>query len=181
MDLERKGIQSYQSQLYARFLCFGNGALTALHDQSDGFFRRQIVLTTKDRPADRTDDPFLVEKLMSEMEDIFLWCLEGLHRLLANNYQFTIENVETVKRSSNNVIELSASRLTAKQAPRLCTKPTSCGARTMCENPCRQTGSVPSLHRTSVFTMWKPPTTSTPEERECVDLSVSRCWQRHLF
>ena len=110
MDLERKGVQSYQSQLYARFLCFGNGALTALHDQSDGFFRRQIVLTTKDRLADRTDDPFLVEKLMSEMEGIFLWCLEGLHRLLANNYQFTIsgqaiENVETVKRSSNNVIE----------------------------------------------------------------------------
>ena len=110
MDLERKGVQSYQSQLYARFLCFGNGALTALHDQSDGFFRRQIVLTTKDRPADRTDDPFLVEKLMSEMEGISLWCLEGLHRLLANNYQFTIsgqaiENVETVKRSSNNVIE----------------------------------------------------------------------------
>ena len=110
MDLERKGVQSYQSQLYARFLCFGNGALTALHDQSDGFFRRQIVLTTKDRPSDRTDDPFLVEKLMSEMEGIFLWCLEGLHRLLANNYQFTIsgqaiENVETVKRSSNNVIE----------------------------------------------------------------------------
>lgn len=110
MDLERKGIQSYQSQLYARFLCFGNGALTALHDQSDGFFRRQIVLTTKDRPADRVDDPFLVEKMMGEIEGIFLWCLEGLHRLLANNYQFTIsgqahENVETVKRSSNNVIE----------------------------------------------------------------------------
>ena len=44
------------------------------------------------------------------MEGIFLWCLEGLHRLLANNYQFiisgqAIENVETVKRSSNNVIE----------------------------------------------------------------------------
>lgn len=110
MDLERKGVQSYQSQLYARFLCFGNGALTALHDQSDGFFRRQIVLTTKDRPADRTDDPFLVEKMMGEIEGIFLWCLEGLHRLLANNYQFTIsgqarENVETVKWSSNNVIE----------------------------------------------------------------------------
>ena len=110
MDLERKGVQSYQSQLYARFLCFGNGALTALHDQSDGFFRRQIVLTTKDRPADRADDPFLAEKLTAELEGIFLWCLEGLHRLLANNYQFTIsgkakENVETVKRSNNNVVE----------------------------------------------------------------------------
>ena len=110
MDLERKGVQSYQSQLYARFLCFGNGALTALHDQSDGFFRRQIVLTTKDRPADRTDDPFLAEKLIAEKEGIFLWCLEGLHRLLANNYRFTtsgkaMENVETVRQSSNNVIE----------------------------------------------------------------------------
>lgn len=110
MDMERKGVQSYQSQLYVRFLCFGNGALTALHDQSDGFFRRQIVLTTKDRPADREDDPFLVEKLVAERDGIFLWCLEGLHRLIANNYRFTIslktqENVETVRRSSNNVVE----------------------------------------------------------------------------
>ena len=110
MDMERKGVQSYQSQLYVRFLCFGNGALTALHDKSDGFFRRQIVLTTKDRPAGRADDPFLVDKLLCEKEGIFLWCLEGLHRLIGNNYQFSIsgkarENMETVKRSSNNVIE----------------------------------------------------------------------------
>ena len=34
--------------------------LTALHDKSDGFFRRQIVLTTKDRPAGSADDPFPV-------------------------------------------------------------------------------------------------------------------------
>ena len=110
MDMEHKGVQSYQSQLYVRFLCFGNGALTALHDKSDGFFRRQIVLTTKDRPAGRADDPFLVDKLLREKEGIFLWCLEGLHRLIGNNYQFSIsgkarENMETVKRSSNNVIE----------------------------------------------------------------------------
>ena len=110
MDMERKGVQSYQSQLYVRFLCFGNGALTALHDKSDGFFRRQIVLATKDRPAGRADDPFLVDKLLREKESIFLWCLEGLHRLIGNNYQFTVsskarENMETVKRSSNNVIE----------------------------------------------------------------------------
>ena len=110
MDLERKKEQSYQGQLYVRFLCFGNGALTALHDQSDGFFRRQIVLTTRDRPADRVDDPFLAEKLAAEREGIFLWCLEGLHRLIAQNYRFTIspkaqENVETVRRGSNNVVE----------------------------------------------------------------------------
>lgn len=110
MDMERKGVQSYQSQLYVRFLCFGNGALTALHDKSDGFFRRQIVLTTKDRPANRADDPYLVDKLVKEREGIFLWCLEGLRRLIDHDYQFTIsdkakENMETVKRSGNNVLD----------------------------------------------------------------------------
>ena len=114
MDVERKGVQSYQSQLYVRFLCFGNGALTALHDQSDGFFRRQIVITTKDKPPDRTDDPYLTEKLTAEKEGIFLWMLDGLHRLIDNDYRFTIsskanDNVETVRKSSNNIIEFLGS------------------------------------------------------------------------
>lgn len=114
MDLERKGIQSYQNQLFARFLCFGNGALTSLYDHSDGFYRRQLILTTKDRPPGRKDDPFLVEKLTGELEGIFLWCLEGLHRLIVNGYQFTVssrtaENVETIKRSNNNILEFLAS------------------------------------------------------------------------
>ena len=110
MDVERKGIQSYQVQLCVRFLCFGNGALSSLYDHSDGFYRRQLILTTRNRPADREDDPFLVEKLCEELEGIFLWCLEGLHRLIRNNYRFTVseksaENVETVKRNNNNIIE----------------------------------------------------------------------------
>ena len=110
MDVERKGIQSYQSDLYARFLGFGNGALTSLYDHSDGFWRRQLILTTKERPTDREDDPFLVEKLCEELEGILLWCLEGLTRLLRNNYKFTVSaraagNLDTVKRSSNNVLD----------------------------------------------------------------------------
>lgn len=114
MDVQRKGIQSYQSQLYVRFLCFGNGALTALHDRSDGFYRRQIVLTTKDKPADRTDDPYLVEKMIAEKEGIFLWMLEGLHRLIENNYQFTIskrarENIASAVRNANNIVDFLAS------------------------------------------------------------------------
>ena len=114
MDMERKGVQSYQGQLYVRFLCFGNGALTALHDRSDGFFRRQIVLATKDKPAGRTDDPFLSDKLISEREGIFLWCLDGLHRLLDNNYRFTIsdrakENISVVVREANNIVDFLSS------------------------------------------------------------------------
>lgn len=114
MDVERKGIQSYQSMLYVRFLCFGNGALTALHDRSDGFFRRQIVLTTKDRPPDRVDDPFLVEKMKAEKEGIILWCLEGLNRLIANNYCFTIsaraqENIQSAVKDADNIIDFLGS------------------------------------------------------------------------
>ena len=110
MDMERKGVQSYQSQLYVRFLCFGNGALTALHDRSDGFFRRQIILTTKDKPVDRFDDPFLAEKLIAEKEGIFLWMLEGLRRLIANHYHFTIsqrakDNITSAVRDANNILD----------------------------------------------------------------------------
>lgn len=74
MDLERKKEQSYQGLLYVRFLCFGNGVLTALHDRSDGFFRRQIILTTKDKPVDRFDDPFLAEKLIAEKRESSSGC-----------------------------------------------------------------------------------------------------------
>ena len=110
MDLERKKEQSYQGLLYVRFLCFGNGALTALHDRSDGFFRRQIILTTKDKPADRFDDPFLAEKLIAEKEGIFLWMLEGLRRLIANHYHFTISqrarnNITSAVRAANNILD----------------------------------------------------------------------------
>ncbi len=110
MDLERKGIQSYQRQLYVRFICLGNGALTSLHDRSDGFFRRQIVLTTKDRPEDRVDDPFLADKLVEEKEGILLWMLEGLKRLISNQYHFTIsqrakDNITNVMREANNVLD----------------------------------------------------------------------------
>ncbi len=48
-----------------------------MYGRSYGFFRRQIVLTVKEREPDRKDDPFLGEKLIAEAEGIFLWCLGG--------------------------------------------------------------------------------------------------------
>lgn len=115
MDLERKGQQSYQGWMFARLLAFSNGDLQALFDHSNGFYRRQLVLTTKDRPADRVDDPELAEKMKEEAEGILLWAVEGLQRLVANNFQFTEsrrtrENRETVKRSSNNVFDFLESQ-----------------------------------------------------------------------
>ena len=110
MDLERKGKQSYQGWMCARLLAFSNGDLQALFDRSDGFYRRQLVLTTKEKPAGRVDDPDLAEKMKAEVEGILLWAFEGLQRLIANNFKFTEsqrtrENREAVKRDNNNVFD----------------------------------------------------------------------------
>ena len=110
MDLERKGKQSYQGWMCARLLAFSNGDLQALFDRSDGFYRRQLVLTTKGKPAGRVDDPDLAEKMKAEVEGILLWAFEGLQRLAANNFKFTEsqrtkDNREAVKRDNNNVYD----------------------------------------------------------------------------
>ena len=110
MDLERKGKQSYQGWMFVRLLAFSNGDLQALYDRSDGFYRRQLVLTTREKPAGRVDDPDLAEKMKAEVEGIFLWAFEGLQRLAANNFKFTEsqrtrDNREAVKRDNNNVFD----------------------------------------------------------------------------
>ena len=107
-DIERKGHQSVQRLLYSRLFCLGNGSPSALYDKSRGFYRRQIILTTKEKSKDRVDDPFLVEKMAEELEGIFLWCFEGLQRLIADNFRFTVsdrakENLRDAEESGNNL------------------------------------------------------------------------------
>ena len=109
MDLERKGEQSYQGQMYVRFLAFSNGDLESLYDHSDGFYRRQLILSVKKKLSDREDDPFLADKLCAEIEGIFLWCLDGLRRLIGNNYRFTEsartrDNRTEAKQEADNVL-----------------------------------------------------------------------------
>ena len=114
MDLERKGQAELSGWMFARLLAFSNGNLQALYDRSDGFYRRQLVLTTKEKPVDRADDPDLAEKMKAESEGIFLWAFEGLQRLVANNFKFTEsdrirENREAVKRDNNNIFDFMES------------------------------------------------------------------------
>lgn len=109
MDLEKKGKQSYQGWMYARLLAFSNGDLQSLYDRSDGFYRRQLILTTKGKSPDRVDDPDLADRLCGELESIFLWAFAGLQRLAANHFRFTESNRsranrDVVKRDGNNLL-----------------------------------------------------------------------------
>lgn len=114
MDLERKGKQSYQGKLNVRFLAFGNGSLQALNDRSHGFFRRQIILQAKPRPTDRVDDPYLGSALLAEKEQIMLWAIKGLFRLIERDFQFTIsrsamDNLKDAVAQSNNIVSFMES------------------------------------------------------------------------
>ena len=60
------------------------------------------------------DDPFIAEKMCAEAEGIFLWCLEGLRRLIANDYRFTLserarENMAEAVSDGNNAVDFMGS------------------------------------------------------------------------
>ncbi len=129
MDLERKGQQSYQGWMYARLLAFSNGDLEALYDRSEGFYRRQLILTTRNKPESRVDDPDIAEKMSAEAEGILLWAFEGLQRLVANGFRFTEsertkQNRKVAKRDNNNVFDFLESQGYIRLVPgeRTCSK-----------------------------------------------------------
>ena len=113
VDVEIKGQQSFQADIYSRFLCFGNGSPKALYDRTEGFGRRLIILTTKPVAKDRVVDRFIAEKMKAEKDSIFKWMFDGLQRLIRNNYCFTLSdktrrNISEMMADNCNVIEFLA-------------------------------------------------------------------------
>ena len=126
--------------MFVRLLAFSNGDLQALYDRSDGFYRRKLVLTTKEKPVDRADDPDLAEKMKAEAEGIFLWAFEGLQRLVANNFKFTESDRIRENREASSVTiiisliswnrrDTSGAKRMRPSAPRISMKSTGCGAK----------------------------------------------------
>lgn len=109
LTVQVKGKQGVQVKLKCRTMCFANGTPKSLYDKTDGWERRLIILSAKPVPKDRITDPFLSEKLLGEKEGIFIWGLEGLNRLMSNNFKFTIsenakENIIQMKEDNCNII-----------------------------------------------------------------------------
>ena len=116
LDIEEKNKQSYTAKLYARLLCFGNGSPRALYDKTMGFARRMIILTTKQVNPNRKVNRNLSQELLGEKDGIFNWMFQGLQRLIANNYQFTLsertrKNSQEMMRDNCNIISFLESDL----------------------------------------------------------------------
>lgn len=125
IDVEAKGKQSEQSLLYTRLLCFGNGSPKALYDKSKGFSRRMIILTTLTPPENRINDPHIANKFIAEKDKIFCWMYDGLRRLIANNYRFTISdkaklNVKETMQDSCNIPEFLSDTERVTYGEKLC-------------------------------------------------------------
>lgn len=89
ISAERKNKDPFNFRPYARFLFSCNEIPRNYGDRSDGFYRRLCIIRFK-RPVPKDQrDPNLLDKLATERDGILMWAIQGLRRLMAQNYQFT--------------------------------------------------------------------------------------------
>ncbi|HLR65532.1 MAG TPA: phage/plasmid primase, P4 family [Virgibacillus sp.] len=91
ISINRKNKMEITTKLPAKLVFLVN-ELPLLTDDSFGFERRLLIL-----PFDKTflpheQDKDLPKKLNAELEGILSWALEGLKRLIENNYNFTVSS-----------------------------------------------------------------------------------------
>ena len=92
-QVERKMKNKYNAYLYSRIFAIGNTFIGSKFDHSDGFYRRQLLIDVKPKTRDeKDDDRFMSDKCISELSGILNWALNGLSRLILNNYHFSISD-----------------------------------------------------------------------------------------
>ncbi|MFH2098700.1 MAG: phage/plasmid primase, P4 family, partial [Pseudomonadota bacterium] len=67
-------------------LAFSGNDFPRVRDNSDGFYRRILLVKFRRQFFGADDDKFLEDKLVKEMDSIFLWALAGYQRLLKNGW-----------------------------------------------------------------------------------------------
>ena len=92
---DRKFGQPFKFTPYCRFIFCGNHMLKCPSDDSDGFYRRLMPISTKPKDPDRVNIPAFGDIVASEAEGILQWALLGLKRLIENDWQFTVSNRST--------------------------------------------------------------------------------------
>ena len=89
LTVEKKNRNPFSFQSTARLLFSCNNIPKNYGDRSEGFYRRLIIVRFNHTVPKAKRDPNLLEKFRSEADGIFMFALEGLRRLMNNNYQFS--------------------------------------------------------------------------------------------
>jgi len=91
-------------------LAFASNKLPKVLDNSDGYYRRLLIVEFKRQylEDDPDRDPLLEDKLTAELDGIFEWALVGLHRLRKQgkftNCDETLELLQQYRRLNNPVM-----------------------------------------------------------------------------
>lgn len=89
MMIEKKNIDKYESFIYSKLVACSNYPLIAIDDDGEGYFRRIYAIRVKPKPKTRINIADYHLPMLNELEGILNWCLEGLIRLIKNNYKFS--------------------------------------------------------------------------------------------
>jgi putative DNA primase/helicase len=106
---EKKNKDPFKFKPYARLVFSCNEIPKNYSDRTQAFYRRLIIIPfSKPVEADKVDAK-LKDKLKEEADGIFIWALEGLKRLMDNNYNFsenhfTEREKRKYKNENNNVL-----------------------------------------------------------------------------
>lgn len=112
LTVEKKNKNPFSFQSTARLLFSCNSIPKNYGDRSEGFYRRLIIIRFKHTVPKEKRDPSLLDKFRDETDGIFMFALEGLKRLMANNYQFSetqenIDELEQYREESDSVLSFS--------------------------------------------------------------------------
>ena len=105
---ERKHKNPFRFRPFVK-LIYSTNELPAQVDRSEGFFRRiEVIRFDRQVPIEKINTR-LADELTEEADGIFLWAMQGLERLRANNFRFSEaqsanEELEQYRVSCNNVL-----------------------------------------------------------------------------
>ncbi len=107
-QVERKHMQKHDAFIFARIIGIGNSFIGSKFDQSDGFYRRCLLIDCKPKTREK-DDRFMSDKCTAEIQGVLNWALVGLCRLVGNGYNFTIsermqETLDSIRRENDSVL-----------------------------------------------------------------------------
>lgn len=109
ITVEKKHKDPFSFKSTARLIFSCNSIPKNDGDKSEGFYRRLIIVKFNRSVPEQDCDPNLLDKLRGEADGIFMFALEGLRRLMHNNYRFSetqanIDELQQYREDSDSVL-----------------------------------------------------------------------------
>lgn len=109
--VQKKGKDGFNANFFCKMIFSTNHLPANLsQDKTDAFYNRIMIINFNNVVKEQKQDKYLTKLLLKEKDGIFKWAVEGLIRLINNNFNFThceeIErNIEEYKHANNSLMQ----------------------------------------------------------------------------